>query len=206
MPRHLITCLLITFSAVVFAEDDFTIGRHYEVITPAQPTSTGEKIEVIELFWYGCPHCYEFEPYIEKWLGSKAEYVEFVRLPAVFADSWMIHARAYYAAEQLGVLDTIHTSLFEALHLKKRNLFTEDALAMIFAEFGTTEEAFREAYNSFDVDTKTRQAVAATRSYGISGVPAIIVNGKYRSSVRAVGSYNNLLELVDYLADKENTR
>ena len=206
MSKNLIAYLLLAFCAVAYAEDDFTVGRHYEVINPAQTTSTGEKIEVIELFWYGCPHCYTFEPHIKNWLGSKADYVEFVRMPAVFADNWLIHARAYYAAEQLGVLDTIHTPLFEALHLKKRKLFTEDALATFFVEFGTTDEAFRQAYNSFDVDTKTRQAVAATRSYGITGVPAIIVNGKYRSSARSVGSYENLLKLVNYLADKENTR
>ena len=206
MFRYLITYLLFALCAVAYAEGDFTAGQHYEVITPAQATSTGEKIEVIELFWYGCPHCYTFEPHIKNWLGSKADYVEFVRMPAVFSDNWLIHARAFYAAEQLGVLDAIHTPLFEALHLKKRKLFTENALAAFFVEFGTTEEAFRQAYNSFDVDTKTRQAVAATRSYGITGVPAVIVNGKYRSSARSVGSYKKLLKLVDYLADKENTR
>lgn len=205
MRRYLITCLLVLFSALVFAEDDFTAGRHYEVITPAQPTRTGDKIEVMELFWYGCPHCYTFEPHIKQWLESKPDYVEFVRMPAIFADDWMIHARAFFAAQQLGVLDTVHTPLFEAIHVKKRKLFTENDLATFFAEFGTAEEAFREAYNSFDVDTKSRQAAAATRSYGITGVPAIIINGKYRSSARSVGSYENLLKLVDYLADKEKT-
>ena len=97
-------------------------------------------------------------------------------------------------------------SLFDALHLEKRKLFTEDALATFFAEHGTPAEEFRQAFNSFDVDTKTRQAIAATRSYGITGVPAIIINGKYRSSARSTGSYENLLKLVDYLADKENGR
>ena len=206
MSKYLIVGLLVALCAFVHAEEDFTAGRHYEVITPAQPTSTGEKIEVIEFFWYGCSHCFAFEPHIRNWLGSKADYVEFTRMPAIFGDKWMIHARAYYAAEQLGVLDTIHTPLFEALNLKKRTLFTENTLAAFFAEFGTPEESFRQAYKSFDVDTKTRQAVAATRSYGITGTPAVIVNGKYRSSARSVGSYEKLLKLVDYLADKENTQ
>ena len=206
MPKYLITGLLLSWCVFAFAEDEFTVGEHYELITPALPTKTGEKIEVIELFWYGCPHCYTFEPHIKHWLGSKADYVEFARMPAIFADSWMLHARAFYAAEQLGVLDAIHTPLFEALHVKKRKFLTEDALAAFFVEFGTSEDAFRQAFNSFDVDTKTRQAVAATRSYGVTGVPAVIINGKYRSSARAVGSYEKLLKLVDYLADKENTR
>ena len=160
---------------------------------------------MIEFFWYGCQHCYTFEPHIEDWLGSKADYVEFVRIPAVFGENWLIHARAYYAAEQLGVLDTIHTPLFEAIHVKKRKLLTENALAAFFAEFGTPDEAFRQAYNSFDVDTKARRAAAATRCYGITGTPAVIVNGKYRSSGRSAGSHQKLLKLVDYLADKENT-
>ena len=104
------------------------------------------------------------------------------------------------------VLDKIHRPLFDALHLEKRKLYTEDALATFFAEHGTPAEEFRQAFNSFDVDTKTRQAIAATRSYGITGVPAVIINGKYRSSARSTGSYENLLKLVDYLADKENGR
>jgi protein dithiol oxidoreductase (disulfide-forming) len=206
MLKYLNVGLLIACCAVVHAEGDFAPGRHYDLITPAQPTRTGDKIEVLELFWYGCPHCYTFEPHIKKWLAAKADYIEFVRMPAVFAENWLIHARAYYAAEQLGVLDTIHTPLFEAIHVKKRKLFTEDALATFFAEFGTPEEAFRQAYHTFDVDTKTRQAVAATRSYGITGVPAVIVNGKYRSSARNVGGYDELLKLVDHLAAKEHAR
>lgn len=206
MSKYLIACLFLSSCAVAYAEGDFTEGLHYEIINPAQATSTGEKIEVLELFWYGCQHCYTFEPHIEDWLSSKVDYVEFVRIPAVFGEKWLIHARAYYAAEQLGMLDTIHTPLFEAIHVKKRKLFTENALATFFAEFGTPDEAFRQEYNSFDVDTKARQAATATRSYGITGTPAVIVNGKYRSSGHSVGSYQKLLKLVDYLADKENTQ
>ena len=206
MCKSLLTAVLVTFCMVTAAAPVFTAGQHYELVTPAQPTSTGEKIEVIELFWYGCRHCYTFEPHIENWLASKPDNVVFVRIPAVFAANWEVHARAYYAAEQLRVLEKIHKPLFDALHFEKRKLYTEDALATFFAEHGTPAEEFRQAFNSFDVDTKTRQAIAATRSYGITGVPAVIINGKYRSSARSTGSYENLLKLVDYLADKENGR
>lgn len=204
--RLLLAIALTMLVAGAPCAEEFTAGRHYELVTPAQPTSTDGKIEVVELFWYGCPHCYTFEPHIEKWLETKPEYIEFVRIPAVFARNWEIHARAYYAAEQLGVLDRIHSALFHALHEKQRRIFTEEALQAFFAEHGVSAADFRTAYDSFSVDTKTRQAVAATRDYGISGVPAVIVNGKYRSSARSAGNYDRLLKLVEHLAAKEHTR
>ena len=204
MYRYLLTGLIIASCAAIHAESNFEPGTHYEVITPAQPTKTGDKIEVIEFFWYGCQHCFTLEPHIKAWMGSKAPYIEFMRIPAVFADNWEIHARTYYAAQKLGVLDTIHTPLFEALHLRKRPLFTEDALATFFAELGIGENQFRQAFNSFAVDTKTRQAISATWDYGVDGVPTMITNGKYRSSARRAGSYEELLNVVNYLAAKEH--
>ena len=203
MHKYLLTCLIIGSCTTVHAESNFESGTHFDVIAPAQPTTTGDKIEVIEFFWYGCQHCFTLEPYIKAWLDSKPTYIEFIRIPAVFADNWEHHARTYYAAQKLGVLDTIHTPLFEALHIRKRPLFTEDALATFFAEFGIGVDQFRRAFNSFEVDTKTRQAIAATWDYGVDGVPTMITNGKYRSSARRAGSYEELLNVVDYLAAKE---
>lgn len=204
--KALLALVLAALAVTAPAADEFTAGRHYDLVTPAQPTGTEDKIEVVELFWYGCPHCYTFEPHIEKWLETKPDYIEFVRMPAVFARNWEVHARAYYAAEQLGVLDRIHRPLFDALHQQKRELFTEEALAAFFAEHGVEPEDFRTAYDSFAVDSKARAAIAATRNYGITGVPAVVVNGKYRSSARSTGTYENLLKLVEHLAAKEHTR
>ena len=206
MMSRIALALILAVSVTPAVAEEFTAGQHYELVTPAQPTRTDDgKIEVVELFWYGCPHCYAFEPYVDAWLGTKAENVEFVRVPAVFARNWEVHARAYYAAEQLGVVDKIHRPLFDALHTKQRKIFTEDALAAFFVEQGVAEADFREAFHSFGVDTKTRAAIAATRSYGVTGVPAVIINGKYRSSARSTGNYENLLKLVDFLAAKEST-
>lgn len=200
-------CALAFIAGVVTAHaDDYVAGQHYQAVVPPQTTTTPGKIEVVEMFWYGCPHCYEFEPVIHDWLQGKPDYIEFVRVPAVFASNWEVHARAYYAAEQLGVLDQIHKPLFDALHVDKRKLFNVDELAAFFAEHGVAEQAFRTAYDSFDVDKKTRRAIAVTRGYGISGVPAVIVNGKYRSSAQYAGSYQNLLKLVEFLADKEHAQ
>ena len=186
---------------------EFEPGKHYAGISPPVSTEVADgKVEVVELFWYGCPHCFAFEPTIEKWLETKPDYVEFRRVPAIFARNWEIHARAYYALEQLGALDKGHSALFEALHRKKKKLGTEDELAKFFAGLGIDESAFRTAYNSFDVDSKTRKAAKATRQYGVTGVPAVIVNGKYRSSAQKTGTYENLLKLVDFLAAKEAER
>ena len=206
MHRILFATLLACLALTASAEEATATDQQYQLITPAQPTTTGDKIEVVELFWYGCPHCYAFEPALQEWLKKKPDYVQFVRIPAVFAHNWEVHARAYYAAQQLGIFDKIHQPLFEAIHKDKRELFSEDQLAPFFAEHGTTAEEFHKAYNSFDVDTKTRRAISATREYAISGVPSIIINGKYRTSAQQAGGFDNMLKLIDQLAAKEHKR
>ena len=204
MRNILLAGLLMCLALSVSAADEFVAGQHYQLLTPAQPTTTGDKIEVVELFWYGCPHCYAFEPALREWLKHKPDYVEFVRMPAVFAHNWEVHARAYFAAQQLGVLEKIHPLLFDAIHKDNRKLFSEDELAAFFVEQGVTAADFHKAYNSFDTDTKARRAIAATREYGITGVPSIIINGKYRSSAQQAGRFEILLKLVEVLAAKEH--
>ncbi len=207
MLRSLLAACLMAGAAAAFAQDAFQPGKHYEGVSPAVATHVEEgKVEVLELFWYGCPHCYAFEPELSKWLESKADYIEFVRVPAVFARNWEIHARAYYAAEQLGVLEQTHPALFEALHRERRRVFSVDELAGFFAEHGVDESAFRAAYDSFDVDTKTRRAVKLTREYGITGVPAVIIDGRYRTSTQKTGDFETLLKVVDALAAKQADR
>lgn len=199
--------LLTLLAATNGAAEDFVLGQHYQEVKPAVPSSvSADKVEVLELFWYGCPHCYAFEPQLQEWLAKKADYVEFVRVPAVFAHNWEVHARAYYAAQQLGILEKIHAPLFEAIHKQGRKVFSEEEIAAFFADHGVSAEDFHKAYNSFDVDTKTRHAIALTHEYGISGVPALIVNGKYRSSAQEAGDFASLLKVVDFLADKEHKR
>ncbi len=208
MLKSLLVSALLVAATTAWAADEFVEGRNYQLVTPAQPTTTKGtgKVEVVELFWYGCPHCYAFEPTLSKWLKTKADYIEFIRIPAVFAANWEIHARAYYAAEKLGVLDKIHQPLFDALHEQKRSLFTVDELTEFFAEHGVPAADFKSAYESFEVDTKARRALALTRAYGISGVPSVIINGKYRSGAQFTGNFENLLKLVDFLADKEHVQ
>lgn len=191
--------LLLSCSALLKAE---SVG--YETLSPAQPTHNPDKIEVIEFFWYGCPHCYSFEPILEKWVKSLPKNVEFIRQPAVFSDLWGKHAKAYFTAEALGVVDKIHADFFDALQNKKQNLETEEQLAKFFAEHGVSAEKFHEAYTSFLVDSKVRQATAMAGRYGVTGVPAVIINGKYKTNGPIAGSQEKMIEVINQLIQQES--
>lgn len=185
----------------------FRVGDHYTLLTPAQPTSVApDKVEIAESFMYGCPHCFSIEPFIEKWLPGKAAYVEFVRIPALFNRPARVHARAYYTAEVLGIIDQTHMPFFREIHVNRKGMTDEDELEAFFAGFGIDEEAFRNAYNSFAVDTKLRRAEALGRRYRISSTPTVVVNGKYVVNGDKVRSYSQILEIADYLAEKEARR
>ncbi len=177
----------------------------YEVLNPPQPTQHADKIEVIEFFWYGCPHCYAFEPELNKWLKSKPANVEFIRQPAVFSEAWGKHAHAYFVAEALGVVDKLHADFFDAIQNKKQKLETEDELAAFFTEHGVKESEFHEAYKSFAVDSKMRQAPAIAAKYGLTGVPAIIINGKYVTNGPLAGTHEKMIEVMNQLIKQESS-
>jgi len=181
-----------------------TEGFEYELVEPPVPTETGDKIEVVELFWYGCPHCYHFEPMVKQWLKTKPDNVEFRRVPAVFNEVWALHARAFYTAEALGVVEQMHDPIFVAYHEQHNRLKDEDALAKLFALHGVSEEDFRKTFNSFYIDTKVRRAKALSKDYGIDGVPAIVVNGKYRTGGTVAGGQDQVMAVVDYLIGLES--
>ncbi len=177
----------------------------YETLSPAQPTQNPDKIEVIEFFWYGCPHCYSFEPLLEKWVKNLPENVEFIRQPVAFNDLWKKHAKAYYTAEALGVVDKVHADFFDAVQNKKEKLETEEELAKFFKAHGVNETQFHEAYNSFVVDAKMRQSPVIANRYGITGVPAIIINGKYKTNGTLAGSHEKMIEVMNNLIKQEST-
>lgn len=193
--------LILLFSCSALLKAD---PAGYETLSPAQPTHNPDKIEVIEFFWYGCPHCYSFEPLLEKWLKNLPKNVEFIRQPAVFSDLWGKHAKAYFTAEALNVVDKIHADFFDAIQNKKQNLETEDQLAKFFAAHGVNETEFHNTYNSFLVDSKMRQASAMAGRYGVTGVPAIIVNGKYKTNGPLAGSQEKMIEIIDQLIQQES--
>lgn len=188
-------------------EEPFIEGIHYERIVPAQPGGTGGTVEVKELFWYGCPHCYAFEPKLLGWLADKPDYVEFSRVPAIFSNPrWQLHARAFYATKVLGALDKMHPVIFHAIHNEKQRLNSEDKLAELFSEHGISEEDFRAAFDSFAVQSGVSRAADLTKRYGIDGVPTMVVNGKYRVDGPMAGTYDKLIEIVTYLSEKEHAQ
>jgi protein dithiol oxidoreductase (disulfide-forming) len=201
-----LTIFLVSFAHFLQAEEQTSPG--YEEITPAQPTANPAKVEVIEFFWYGCPHCYSFEPSLSKWLKTKPENVDFIRIPAVFSEEWGNHAKAYFTAEALGVVDAVHADLFDGVQKAKQEnkhaLETEDELAKFFIAHGVKEADFHEAYKSFMVDSKMRQAPAIAAKYGITGVPAIIVNGKYKTNGTLAGSQEKMIDIMNTLIKKES--
>lgn len=175
----------------------------YHDITPAQPVSSGDKIEVVEMFWYGCPHCYQFEPHIKQWKKSLAKDVSFKRVPAIFNDKWALHARAYYTAEALGVLDKIHKPMFDAMHKKRQRLDDQAELAELFAKHGVSKDKFNSTFYSFAVNSKVNWAKHLTNAYKIDGVPTMIVQGKYRTSATLTGGHKEVIQVVNDLVAKE---
>ena len=196
---------LIAMSWSVHAEE-FQNGVHYTTLPVAQPTVTGDKIEVLEVFWYGCPHCFKFEPFIERWQRSMPANAQFVAMPGVLRPSWEPHGRAFYTAQLLGVQEKIHKPLFNAIHLEKRALENQEQLAKFFAEFGVDEATFNKTYTSFAVETRVRQAKNLVSRYGLDGVPTVIVNGKYIVSNRLTGGPAETLKVIDHLVAKESKK
>lgn len=182
---------------------NFEEGKQYERLSTVQPTSAPDKIEVVELFWYGCPHCYRLEPHIEQWLESKPDDVEFVRLPAVLSPRWELLARAWYTAELLGVTGQIHKPLFQAIHEQRKRINTVDELKAFFVEQGVTAEDFDKTFHSFGVAAKLNRAREMTQRYRVRGVPALIINGKYRTSASEAGSHAAMIEVTNHLIEQE---
>ncbi len=197
--RASLLLLLFSWAALLKAEQP-----GYETLSPAQPTHDPAKIEVIEFFWYGCPHCYDFEPMLEKWRKTLPANVEFIRQPAVFSDLWAKHGKAYFTAEALGVADKVHNDFFDAIQTKKQKLETEDQLAKFFVAHGVNETEFHNTYNSFLVDAKMRQAATTAGRYGVTGVPAIIINGKYKTNGPLAGSHEKMIEIMNQLIKQES--
>ncbi|WP_455196302.1 thiol:disulfide interchange protein DsbA/DsbL [Kaarinaea lacus] len=197
-------CSLALLPGLAVAAPTYKEKIHYERVLPAQPTTTGDKVEVVEMFWYGCPHCNSLEPYVNRWLKKKPAQAEFVRMPAIFRPEWELHARAYYTAEILGVLEKTHAAMFEAIHQQKRRLSTDAEIQKLFAEHGVSTEDFNRVFRSFAVEAKIRRAKDMSERYGIRGVPALIVNGKYRTGAQLAGGNANIFRVVDFLVAQES--
>jgi protein dithiol oxidoreductase (disulfide-forming) len=183
----------------------FQLGVHYQRLSPTQPTSSPpDKVEVAEIFWYGCPHCFNFDPYLARWQPGVADYVSFVRVPAVWNPLLQIHARGFYTAEALGKGAEMHDAFFREIHERGNSLDDEAKLQEFFGRFGVDAATFKSTFDSFAVHTKLQRADELSRRYRIGSVPTIIVNGKYTTDGGMAGTYEDLLALVDELTAAEH--
>ncbi|MET0225333.1 MAG: thiol:disulfide interchange protein DsbA/DsbL [Dokdonella sp.] len=178
-------------------------GTNYFVIDPPQSTATGDKVEVLEVFSYACPHCAHFQPYAEQIKKSLPAGAVFNYMPAVFNPTWEPYARAFYTAESLGVLDQTHQALFDALHRDHMPMRTIDDLASFYAQHGVDKAKFLAASASFEVESKLTRSRELVKAFGVDGTPSIIVNGKYRITAASAGGYPQLVELVGFLVQQE---
>ena len=208
MDRRTATKTLLTGCAIAASplaraqEEQFIEGGHYELLDEVQPVQTGDKIEVVEMFWYKCPHCYRLEPYLIEWQANMPENAEFVPIPALLNKNWEFQARAYYTFEALGVIEQLHVEFFHALHRDRLNIDTVEKLAAWAEEKGVSGQSILETFNSFAVENKLNFANVMSRKYGITGVPAIIIDGRYRTSVSLAGGHDKLIEVINFLVGK----
>jgi thiol:disulfide interchange protein DsbA len=179
-------------------------GVHYQVLDPQAPLSTsGEGIEVSEYFSYGCGHCFQFDPVLNAWLDKQPEDVNFDRTPAVWNDYYGNLAQTYYTLKAMDLLESLHVAVFEAIHIQRKNLSKPGVMADFLEEAGVDPEAFAKVFNSFGVRMSLQQADARGRAYRASGVPTLIVNGKYRIETRGAGSVQEMLKVAEFLIQLE---
>jgi thiol:disulfide interchange protein DsbA len=182
----------------------YSEGAHYRRMTISQRTSSApDKIEVAEVFWYGCPHCYDFDPILQEWKKGLGPDVSFVQIPVIWNPTNEVHARIMYTAEALGKLDEMHTGIFNSLHQDGNTLTTEAAMVEFFGQYGVSETDFLEAYSSFGVSSAVKRAENLTRSYGIRSVPVLVINGKYATDGSEVRSFGDIIAVTNELVERE---
>ena len=179
-------------------------GVHYKPTAKRLATSDKDIVEVVEMFSYSCPHCFRFEPQVMEWKKTLPENVKFVQVPAIFRDSWLQLAKVYYTAEKMGELEKLQPLIFNAIHVDKRRLQTEDQLLDFVAEQGIDREVFAKEMKSMSVTRKVKEALLLSQTSGITGVPSMIVNGKYIVDGPMAGSMEDVLKVVDFLIRQES--
>jgi thiol:disulfide interchange protein DsbA len=177
-------------------------GHDYTRLADIQPVATGKKIEVLEFFWYRCPHCFQLEPGLDAWLKTLPKDAEIRRVPAVFRADWAPGAKIYYTLEQMGLLARLHNKVFDAYHVERLNLNDPAILGDWIAKQGVDRKKFESIYNSFSMQTEIMKDARLVTAYGINGVPTFIVDGKYATSESMTGSEPRLFEVLNQLIVK----
>jgi len=198
----MMAALLITTTA---SAENYTAGFEYRSINE-QPVADPARIQVVEFFWYGCPHCFHFEPYVNRWLSDKPANVDFIQIPAPLNKSWEIHTKAFYALELMGMQKKVHEKLFEAIHMKKMRLFDEKSLTNFLVKQGVDKDQFKKNLKSFAVNSKLNKARKMMKDFEVRGVPLLAVNGKYVTSGSMAGGYQQMIDVVKFLVAKESKK
>ena len=201
-------------TAAVKIPSNWVEGKSYNTLVPAQPTSVApDKVEVVEVFWYGCGHCFHLDPTLEAWhKKGKPAYVQFLRVPVMWNDVTRAHARLFYTLEALDKLETLHTAVFREIHINNNLLVdrdpekTEQVHRAFLKANGVAEAEFDRTYRSFSVESKLQRAEQLTHRYKVTGVPLMVVNGKYTADVGTAGGEEQLMTLINDLAASEHKR
>ena len=191
----LATFIILITSPNVFAQ------KYVQISTEKQQES--KSIIVYEFFWYGCPHCYNLEPTMERIEADLDKDTKIVKLPVALRDSWIPHAKLYYALQQMGKIDEVHNLIFEEIHLEDNQLNTEQQMVDFLGKHGIDTNKFIERYNSFGTEARIKKASNLAKKYQINSVPTIIVNGKYLTSGSYVSSYDELYSVINLLIERE---
>lgn len=196
-----------TASAQALAPAPWQEGKNYFRIEPAQATTTGDKIEVVEAFSYACPHCNEVSPMVAEMKKNLPANAEFVYLPVQFGfDAWKTYARAFYTAQALGIQEKSHADVFRAIYVDRKldgRSPTFASIADFYSKYGVSAEDFTATSRSFAIEAKLKRNDALVKAYGVDGTPEFIVNGKYRITGASAGGYDRIEPLIRYLIDKE---
>jgi thiol:disulfide interchange protein DsbA len=200
--KSLITVFLMLFAMAACAEPQ--PGFEYMQTQQALPTDNPGRIEVTELFWYGCPHCYQLEPTLAAWVKKLGKDVEFKRVPGIARPDWAPAAKAFYAMDALGAGEKLHAPLFDAIHKQHTVKPSDDAALIdwIAKQGGLDRKKVEDAYNSFSVNTKVMRAAQVFRASGATGVPSLIIEGRYMTSSTLAGGNEEALKVADYLIEK----
>ncbi len=195
-----------TVAASEKKQKSYVEGVHYVVLDEPVATRDNSKIEVVEMFSYGCSHCYEFEPLVKKWSKQQSSDIDFWFFPAVWNEPMKLFAQAFYAADELNITDKIHVPLFTAIVIEQKNIRNKNDIINFFVEHGVDENTFIEAFNSMAVESQVKQAELRVREYKPAGAPEVVVNGKYRVDRMRAGGQEEMLAVVDFLINKERVR
>jgi thiol:disulfide interchange protein DsbA len=203
--KKLITLLslAIPLSLVTLPARALDAGIDYQTVSPIQSTANKQQVEVLEFFWYRCPHCFHLEPELKSWSKKLPKNVVLRRVPGILSDGWIHLAKAYYALEAMGLIERMHDEVFKAIHTQGVDLNNPTAFFDWAATKGIDKRKLESAYNSFGVNSKVMQAQHLTRAYKLTGVPAFAINGKYTTSATLTGSNAKTFEVIDALIAQE---